>query len=549
MKTCFISYSWDSDSHKKWIDHFASYLNHAGIQVIYDRDRKKNKPGDDISEFIGKGIKDADFIVIVCTVDYVIKANSVNNYVGYETAIIRERLRNEPADFRIFPILRAGTDMPSYLHDRNYFDMSDDAQFIGQITRLLLEMGGLRDGMAPKEIVFGKVDLPGQVFAVELLSEPVWLIKNGDQITIRLSRDKVDLALFTHDGRRKLVSKTFSGKKAKKSMQELDQSIHRFLLHKTEELRLCVDQRNLRWASGGILARVKYRGRLWVPFFFRDIPPYGWNICLGASEASDNINEPWSFIMREFLEETLVCQNTSQHNMKVIKRPFVFHHIEVKAEMERAEKFSRKHQHLRFERDGMAFVKGEPIYVNLWNTQTDLEIERENEPLLTEKNVLVCLNISELGIEILKIISYDLDDSDYILDGEIYDPGGSQQVELVRMPVALISLDFLQEAFKGKEFLDFYYEDPKLPSILTSSIPPEHIHIFEHDVRRQRDLALGKDPKATEWEEKRSKRWYKQFGKNFLDAVGNPTNTNANRLFTPTSAKALSYYFANEEIK
>ena len=93
-----------------------------------------------------------------------------------------------------------------------------------------------------------------------------------------------------------------------------------------------VKQKNLRWASGGVVSIVKFRKREWIPFFFRDIPAYGWNISLGASEErTDDLNDPWSFIIREFLEETHVCRKNPS-GPDTIKRPFSFDRLDIEKE-------------------------------------------------------------------------------------------------------------------------------------------------------------------------------------------------------------------------
>jgi hypothetical protein len=289
---------------------------------------------------------------------------------------------------------------------------------------------------------------------------------------------------------------------------------------------------------------VRYHGRTWFSFFFRDIAPYGWNISLGASEHDDELIDPWKFLMREFLEETLVCQPT--RGPQTIRRPLIFDRLNIKNEIKRAEGLSAKHRELRFERDGIAFrdSPGEPVPCDIWPTRTAIDINGA-QPM---RNVLICINHSELGIEVLKVLSYELDDQDFLLDGEILEPVGNPQVELIRMPVALISENYLLEAFAGKE--KFTYVSPfdaKLPSIEGPQIPASEIIIFPHDVIRRVKLAQAPGGEATDWERERYSLWVEQFGKNFLDHDGKPTNAEASMLFTPTSVKAIAYYFANTQ--
>lgn len=416
----------------------------------------------------------------------------------------------------------------------------------------------LSSGIAQRELVFGKKKLPGQVFAIELLTKPMLLQKQGKTTYVTVNRDGVTHGLYTGEGRKTIVEHTFNNSESLKNAKHLDKKIHNYLTV-SRDPRFIVHQPNLRWASGGVVSIVDFRQRKWIPFFFRDIRPYGWNISLGASEEStDNLNDPWSFIMREFLEETLVCRK-DPHSPNIIRRPFYFDRMAFEEEAERARELSARHVIQRYKRDGISIIDATlqlvALHVQFNGTQTVLIIEHKGSRKELH-NVLIAVNITELGIETIKVINYELEDDDFILDGELYEPAGSNQVELVRMPVALISVDYLRRTFPSGSEYKFVPEKELLPSVLGQEIPPEDIHIFDHDVLRRRDIAEGRKSSATvwqrdcyenatEWEREWYIKWIHKFGHNFLDSVGKPSKANASRLFTPTSAKIIAYLSAN----
>jgi hypothetical protein len=116
------------------------------------------------------------------------------------------------------------------------------------------------------------------------------------------------------------------------------------------------------------------------------------------------------------------------------------------------------------------------------------------------------------------------------------EPAGSSQIELIRMPVALISEDYLLKAFSGKERMTYAFPfRSKLPSIEGLQIPKSEIIIFPHDVIHRKQLAKASVSAATEWEKDRCSLWFDQFNENFPDPDGSPNNSNASVLFTPTS--------------
>src|SRR5258708_7847113 len=86
----FVSYSHDSRAHKLWVAEFAARLRHNGIDAVLDQ--WEIGPGDDITLFMEQRLTEADRVLVVCTDNYVRKANAGEGGVGYERMIVTAQL-------------------------------------------------------------------------------------------------------------------------------------------------------------------------------------------------------------------------------------------------------------------------------------------------------------------------------------------------------------------------------------------------------------------------------------------------------------------------
>lgn len=136
---CFISYSWDNDSHKEWIRKLASELQENGVNVILDQ--WDTYPGIDLPQFMETAIRESDYVLLICTPTFAIKANSNLGGVGYEKMIVTGEifgLINSPKKF--VPILRTGTpqeSLPSYLRSKLFIDFSKDNKYQESLKELI----------------------------------------------------------------------------------------------------------------------------------------------------------------------------------------------------------------------------------------------------------------------------------------------------------------------------------------------------------------------------------------------------------------------------
>jgi len=413
--------------------------------------------------------------------------------------------------------------------------------------------------------------LRNEVFAIELLKNNIYLQKkeNG-RITVIIDRNDVQNAVITSRAKGNICKKYIT-ENNKNQLAQKDKEIHKFLSEKITsnkqyEINLSELQIPLRWASGGVFSVVRYKGKTWTPFFFRDVRPFGWNISLGASERhfskdgksvinlSSELNNPWKFIAREFLEETLVLNREPTITQDQIAKQFTFGIADISQQRENALKFINTHIECRKKYDNLRVVTTQEmletanydVRTRLQATNTDLIIRHGGKDRFHD-DVLVCFNLLELGVEIVKIAEYDLADTDYLLDGEIlehYDGNSELIQELVRMPFALISHSYLEDTFGG-DFEPNYTLDTAQPSIIGKPIQSEDIHIFDWDVIQRVKILKG-DLDAVGIEKKRYEGWYKQFKQYFFDDNDDPTTKNPSHLFTPASVKIVNTYFANK---
>jgi predicted transcriptional regulator len=125
----FISYSHDSQEHKKWVLDLATRLRNNGIDAIIDM--WELKAGDDIPHFMERNLENSTFVVMVCTKRYVEKANAGTGGVGYEKMIITSNYLANINQQKVIPIVRQNgiNTIPTFLKSKLYIDFSNNDDF------------------------------------------------------------------------------------------------------------------------------------------------------------------------------------------------------------------------------------------------------------------------------------------------------------------------------------------------------------------------------------------------------------------------------------
>ena len=121
----FISYAWEDDL-KTWVLDFATRLRSDGINAILDQ--WEIVPGDQLTEFMEKSVRESDFVVFVCTPTYKRKSDRRKGGVGYEGHIITGEVFQKNNHRKFIPVLRKGkwaSAAPSWATSKLFIDFRD----------------------------------------------------------------------------------------------------------------------------------------------------------------------------------------------------------------------------------------------------------------------------------------------------------------------------------------------------------------------------------------------------------------------------------------
>jgi hypothetical protein len=145
----FVSYSHNSDLHKNWVLTLATRLLANGVNVLLDR--WDLTLGSDLPHFMESGLTGADRVLVICTGQYVEKANAGQGGVGYEKMILTAQLMQNVTTDRIIPVIRANSlaqPVPIFLASRVYIDFRDDLAYEANYAELLRDIHG--QGVNPR---------------------------------------------------------------------------------------------------------------------------------------------------------------------------------------------------------------------------------------------------------------------------------------------------------------------------------------------------------------------------------------------------------------
>ena len=137
----FFSYSWDDRFHKLWVLKLAAHLIRNGINVIID-EWDLSKFNNDMHVFMESGIRDSDYVIMICTPKYAKKANEREGGVGIENTIITGEYYDKKKGRKYIPIVRNYSkkfteSLPSYLKTKYTIDFNDDSEYEQKFDELL----------------------------------------------------------------------------------------------------------------------------------------------------------------------------------------------------------------------------------------------------------------------------------------------------------------------------------------------------------------------------------------------------------------------------
>ena len=138
----FISYSHSSPGHSGWVLQLATRLRNNGVDVVLDR--WNLLLGKNVATFIENGLSESNWVLCICSQDYVQKANDGLGGVGYEKTIISADLLSDSNTNWVIPAIRHNSGsqiVPTFLRGRLYVDFRDDRFYedsYEELLRLLL---------------------------------------------------------------------------------------------------------------------------------------------------------------------------------------------------------------------------------------------------------------------------------------------------------------------------------------------------------------------------------------------------------------------------
>lgn len=151
MPTVFISYSWESPEHRAWVRQFATDLRSRGVETWLDQ--WEVQLGDDVTQFMERCVSHAEYVILVCTENFALKANERSGGVGYEQAIVTAELLNSQATRgRFICALRQGTPslaIPSYMQTRLWVDLRSNEAYAGGLEQILMHVFRRYDDQKP----------------------------------------------------------------------------------------------------------------------------------------------------------------------------------------------------------------------------------------------------------------------------------------------------------------------------------------------------------------------------------------------------------------
>jgi formylglycine-generating enzyme required for sulfatase activity len=140
----FISYSWESNEHRAWVNELGSNLKRDGISVMLDQWHLI--PGEQLPSFMERCVRENNFVLIVCTPTYKEKSDCRRGGVGYEGNIMTAEVFSYGNHLKFIPILREGLwteAAPSWLLGKYYIDLRGKPYSDEQYRLLLRTLHGV----------------------------------------------------------------------------------------------------------------------------------------------------------------------------------------------------------------------------------------------------------------------------------------------------------------------------------------------------------------------------------------------------------------------
>jgi hypothetical protein len=146
----FISYTWDSDEHRRWVRDFATRLRADGIEALLDQ--WELAPGDQLPAFMERAVRESDFVLIICSPKYKERSDRREGGAGYEGDIMTAEVFTGASRRKFIPVLRCGAQkeaIPSWLLGSVYISLRGDPYSEDAYRELLATLHRRREAAPP----------------------------------------------------------------------------------------------------------------------------------------------------------------------------------------------------------------------------------------------------------------------------------------------------------------------------------------------------------------------------------------------------------------
>ena len=133
----FVSYSHDNLDHKRWVLDLSTRLRKSGVDVILDQ--WDLNAGDDLGSFMTNSLDRADRVLMVCTQNYVDKANAGKGGVGVERMILTAEYLSNIDSNKVIPVIKqhGKQSVPTFFQTKLYIDFTRPDEYEASIDDLL----------------------------------------------------------------------------------------------------------------------------------------------------------------------------------------------------------------------------------------------------------------------------------------------------------------------------------------------------------------------------------------------------------------------------